>query len=38
MCLTAFGCDDLNKKDTNASIDCIDAFETLCKELYKKNL
>ena len=34
-CLTAFGCDDLNKKDTNASVDFIDACETFRKELYK---
>ena len=34
-CLTAFGCDDLNKKDTNASVDFIDVCETLRKELYK---
>ena len=34
-CLIAFGCDDLNKKDTNASIDFIDVCETLRKELYK---
>ena len=33
-CLTAFGC-DLYKKDTNASIDFVDACENLCKELYK---
>ena len=34
-CLIAFGCDDLNKKDTNAFVDFIDACETFCKELYK---
>ena len=33
-CFTAFGC-DLYKKDTNASIDFVDACENLCKELYK---
>ena len=35
MCLIAFGYDDLNKKDTNASVDFIDACETLRKKLYK---
>ena len=28
-------CDVLNKKDTNVSIDLVDACETLCKELFK---
>ena len=28
-------CDVLNKKDTNVSIDFVDACETLCKELFK---
>ena len=35
MCLIAFGYDDLNKKDTNASVDFIDVCETLHKKLYK---
>ena len=34
-CLIAFGCDNLNKKDTNVSIDLIDACETLRKKLSK---
>ena len=34
-CLTIFDCDDLNKKDTVVSIDLIDAYETLRKELLK---
>ena len=34
-CLTTFGCDVLNKKDTNVFVDLIDAFETLRKELLK---
>lgn len=34
-CLIAFSCDVLNKKDTNVSIDLIDACETLHKELFK---
>ena len=34
-CLTAFGCEDLNKNDTNASVDFIDACKTLRKKLYK---
>ena len=34
-CLTAFSCDVLNKKDTNVSIDFINACETLSKELFK---
>ena len=33
--LTAFICDVLNKKDTNVSIDFINACETLNKELFK---
>ena len=34
-CLTVFDCDDLNKKDTVVSVDLIDAYETLRKELLK---
>ena len=34
-CLTIFDCDDLNKKDTVVSVDLIDAYETLRKELLK---
>ena len=34
-CLTAFGCDNLNKNDTNVFVDFIDACETLCRELSK---
>ena len=34
-CLTAFGCDDLNKEDTKISIDFIDDYETLHRELSK---
>ena len=34
-CLSAHICDDLNKKNTNVSIDIIDACETLRKELFK---
>ena len=34
-CLTAFGCDVLNKKDTNVFVDFIDACETLRNELFK---
>ena len=34
-CLTAIGCDDLNKNDTNVSVDFISACETLRKELSK---
>ena len=34
-CLSAHVCDNLNKKDTSASVDFIDACETLLKELYK---
>ena len=34
-CLTAFGCDDLNKEDTKISIDFIDDYETLRRELSK---
>ena len=34
-CLSAHICDNLNKKDANFSIDLIDAFETLHKELSK---
>ena len=34
-CLTAFGYDVLNKKDTNVSVDLIDACETLRRELTK---
>ena len=35
LCLIAFSCDVLNRKDTNVSIDFIDACEALCKELFK---
>ena len=35
MCLTSFGCDNLNKNDTNFSVDLIGASETLRKELFK---
>ena len=34
-CLFAHICDDLNKKDSNASVDLFDACETLCRELTK---
>ena len=34
-CLSAHICDDLNKKCTIVSIDLIDAFEPLRKELFK---
>ena len=34
-CLTAFGCDNLNKNDTNVFVDFIDACETLRRELSK---
>ena len=34
-CLTIFYCDNLNKKDTVVSVDLIDAYETLHKELLK---
>ena len=34
-CLTTFGCDVLNKKDTNVFVDFIDACETLRNELFK---
>ena len=34
-CLSTHICDDLNKKDSNASIDLFDACETLCRELTK---
>ena len=34
-CLIVFDCDDLNKKDTVVSVDFIDAYETLRKELLK---
>ena len=34
-CLTVFSCENLNKEDTNASVDFIDAYETLHKELSK---
>ena len=32
--LTAFSCDDLNKKDNNVSVDFIDACETLRKKSF----
>ena len=35
LCLIAFSCDVLNRKDTNVSIDFINACETLNKELFK---
>ena len=34
-CLTTFGWDNLNKKDTNDSVDFIDDYETFCRELSK---
>ena len=34
-CLIAFGHDNLNKNDTNVSVDFIDACETLRKESIK---
>ena len=34
-CLSTHVCDDLNKEDANVCFDFIDAFETLCKELFK---
>ena len=34
-CLTSIICDDLNKNDTNVSVDFIGAYETLRKELFK---
>ena len=34
-CLLAHICDDLNKNDTNVSVDLIDACETLRRELTK---
>ena len=34
-CLTDFGYDVLNKKDTNVYVDLIDACETLRRELTK---
>ena len=34
-CLTTFSCDDLNEKDTYTYVNLSDAYETLCKELYK---
>ena len=34
-CLSAHICDDLNKNDTNVSVDLIDACETLRRELTK---
>ena len=34
-CLTTFSCDVLNKNDINVSVDFIDTYETLRKELYK---
>ena len=34
-CLTIFYCDDLNKKDIVVSVNFIDAYETLRKELSK---
>ena len=34
-CLIAFSCDVLNKNDTYVSVDFINAYETLRKELFK---
>ena len=34
-CLSANVCDNLNKEDAIASVDLIDACETLCKKLLK---
>ena len=34
-CLSAHICDDLNKKNTNVSVDIIDSYETLRNELFK---
>jgi len=34
-CLIAFGFDNLNKSDTNVSVDFIDSCETLHRELSK---
>ena len=34
-CLTSITCDDLNKNDTNVSIDFIGVCKTLRKELFK---
>ena len=34
-CLTAFGYDVLNERDTNVFVDFIDSYETLCNELFK---
>ena len=34
-CLSTHIHDDLNKKDTNVSVDLIDACETLCRKLTK---
>ena len=34
-CLSAHICEVLNKKDTNVSVDLIDAYETLRRELTK---
>ena len=34
-CLSAYICDDLNKKDTIVSVDLVDACETLRRELSK---
>ena len=34
-CLSAFSCDVLNKNDTYVSVDFINAYETLRKELFK---
>ena len=34
-CLFAHICENLNKEDTNISVDLIDAYETLYRELFK---
>ena len=34
-CLSTHICDDLNKKDTNVSVDLFDTYETLRRELTK---
>ena len=34
-CLSAHICDDLNKKDTHVSVDLVDVYETLHRELTK---
>ena len=34
-CLVAHICENLNKEDTNISVDLVDAYETLHRELFK---